>query len=218
MNKRKWLVTTGVFLIVVLMIAGVIATKASFGDADDPMVTLSYITDVLAPDTLAKVEEAIELKNNEFTTAMNLKLSEYTTKLDATINEFEQRNANIANDTAFIDAVTTSVLARMSGESGYTAPTTTTNTGTAEGWKLIDVSNGQVITFAVGGEVLLRIGSASCYAQSSPGLINLTTGEVLESGGNLQKNHHYMVTVKDRGFKATSDSKILVCGSYTILD
>jgi len=215
MNKRKWLVVTSCFLIVVLMLAGSLAVSANFGDADDPMVTLSYITDVLAPDTLAKVEAAIELKNNEFTTAMNLKLSEYTTKLDTTISEFEARNANIANDTAFIDAVTNSVLARMSGDGAATGTTTTTS---GSGWKLIQVSKGQTLSFSVGGEILLRIGSAVCYAPSSPGLINLTTGEVLEAGGNIATNHHYMVTVEGRGFKATSDAKILVSGSYTVLD
>jgi hypothetical protein len=35
---------------------------AEYGSNDDPLVSLSYITDVLAPETLKKVDEEIDKK------------------------------------------------------------------------------------------------------------------------------------------------------------
>ena len=213
MTKRKWILGTSAFLMVLLLLAGYMAIAAEFGSQDDPVVALSYITDVLAPEILQDVNENIELKSNEFTTQMNQKLTEYTTQLDATIAEFEERNLNIATDAQFIDAVTTQVLARMNGTS------TEAGTGSISGgdWRLVEVEKGKTLTFQVGGMVLLRIGSATCVAPSSPGLINLTTATVLDNGSELAQNNLYMITVEGRGFKATgSTNKLLVYGNYTI--
>ena len=217
MSKRKWILTTSAFLMILLLMTGYMAIAAEFGSQDDPVVALSYITDVLAPEILENVNENIELKSKEFSTEMNQKLTEYTMQLDATIAEFEERNLNIATDAQFIDAVTTQVLARMNGTS-----TPGTSSGVSVGgndWKLIEVPKGKTVVFDVGGMVLLRVGDATCVAPSDPGLINLTTATVLSNGSNLSKNNLYMITVQGRGFKATgSTNKLLVSGSYTISD
>jgi len=218
MSKRKWILTTSAFLMILLLLTGYMAIAAEFGSQDDPVVALSYITDVLAPEILENVNDNIELKSKEFSTEMNQKLTEYTTQLDTTIAEFEERNLNIATDAQFIDAVTTQVLARMNGTS---APGTTVTPGASIGggndWKLIEIKKGQTVVFEVGGMCLLRIGDATCVAPSDPGLINLTTATVLGNGGDLSKNNLYMITVQGRGFKGTgSTNKLLVSGTYTI--
>jgi len=217
MSKRKWILTTSAFLMILLLLTGYMAIAAEFGSQDDPVVALSYITDVLAPEILENVNDNIELKSKEFSTEMNQKLTEYTTQLDATIAEFEERNLNIATDAQFIDAVTTQVLARMNGSSNAgTGTSTGVNIG-GNDWKLIEVPKGKTVVFEVGGMVLLRIGDATCVAPSDPGLINLTTATVLGNGNNLAQNNLYMITVQGRGFKATgSTNKLLVSGSYTI--
>ena len=217
MSKRKWILTTSAFLMILLLLTGYMAIAAEFGSQDDPVVALSYITDVLAPEILENVNDNIELKSKEFSTEMNQKLTEYTTQLDATIAEFEERNLNIATDAQFIDAVTTQVLARMNGSSNAgTGTSTGVNIG-GNDWKLIEVPKGKTVVFEVGGMVLLRIGDATCVAPSDPGLINLTTATVLGNGNHLAQNNLYMITVQGRGFKATgSTNKLLVSGSYTI--
>ena len=220
MSKRKWILTTSAFLMILLLLTGYMAIAAEFGSQDDPVVALSYITDVLAPEILENVNDNIELKSKEFSTQMNQKLTEYTSQLDATIKEFEERNLNIATDAQFIDAVTTQVMARLNGTSApgtSTAPTTPAIGG--NDWKLIEVPKGKSVVFEVGGMVLLRVGDATCVAPSDPGLINLTTATVLNNGNNLAKNNLYMITVQGRGFKATgSTNKLLVSGTYTISD
>ncbi|MBS7315883.1 MAG: hypothetical protein KIG74_05710 [Clostridiaceae bacterium] len=213
MVKRKWIAGTSAVLLVLLLLASYMAVAAETTNRDDPLVALSYLTDVLAPETIEKVNAAIELKAQEMETSMNLILTEYTNELEAKIAEFESRNENIATDSSFIAAVTNSVLAQING----TGNSGTTSGGiAASGWQLVQVKSGETYKFSVGGMVLLRIGSATCYTPSSPGIIDTTSGNELEGGGSLERNHLYLVTVDERGFTATSDSKIMVYGSYTV--
>lgn len=206
--KRKWIIGTCAVLLVLLLFASYMAVAAETSKEEDPLVSLSYLTNILAPETIEKVNEAIALKADEMEQRIDLVLSEYTTQLQTTIDEFETRNKNIATDSSFISAVTASVLTEMQANGGSA-------TGTGSGWQLVQVTSGKTYKFAVGGMVLLRIGSATCYTPSSPGIIDVTTGTELEGGGSLEKNHLYLVTVSERGFTASSDSKIMVYGSYT---
>ncbi|MCB6899110.1 hypothetical protein LI036_03120 [bacterium 210917-DFI.7.65] len=85
------------------------------------------------------------------------------------------------------------------------------------GFVLVTLSSGQTLKGEVGTEVMLRVGTASCAASSAPGLIDTTTAGVIDHGAALTKNHLYMMTIEDRGVKATAATvKMLVRGSYTI--
>ncbi|MBQ8389849.1 MAG: hypothetical protein IJX52_02580 [Oscillibacter sp.] len=87
----------------------------------------------------------------------------------------------------------------------------------ADTFSVVTLSNGQVLTGDIGCEVMLRVGSAVCTSPSAPGLIDETNATTLNNGGSLQQNHMYMMTIEDRGVKATSDTvKVLVRGGYTI--
>ena len=89
--------------------------------------------------------------------------------------------------------------------------------GTADTFTVVTLSSGQVLTGDIGCEVMLRVGSASCVASSAPGLIDETSAATLNSGGVLTQNHLYMMTIEDRGVKATAaTTKLLVRGSYTV--
>ena len=66
-------------------------------------------------------------------------------------------------------------------------------------------------------EVMLRVGTASVVSPSSPGLIDSTGGTTLDNGAGLTKNHLYMMTISDRGVKATAaTTKLLVRGTYEV--
>ena len=82
---------------------------------------------------------------------------------------------------------------------------------------VVTLSKGQVLTGDIGCEVMLRVGSATCVAASTPGLVDETSGSTLSGGGALAANHLYMMTVENRGVKAGADTvKLLVRGTYTI--
>ena len=86
------------------------------------------------------------------------------------------------------------------------------------GYTLVTLAQGQVMHLEVGCEVLLRVGSASVQADSSPALIDLSTGGTVNSGASLEKNHLYMSTIEGRTLSADAATvKVLVRGGYTVV-
>lgn len=103
--------------------------------------------------------------------------------------------------------------AELLGQSGGTV----SGASDSANFVLVTLSSGQTLTGSVGCEVLLRVGTAACVASSAPGLIDETTGGTLSGGSALAQNHLYMMTVENRGVKATAATvKLLVRGGYTV--
>ena len=95
--------------------------------------------------------------------------------------------------------------------------TGTPSSGSAS-YVLVSMTNGQVMSLGVGCEVLLRVGSATVQANTSPALIDLSTGGTINSGTSLTKNHLYMATIADRTLTASAnDVKLLVRGSWSVV-
>ena len=89
--------------------------------------------------------------------------------------------------------------------------------GNADTFTVITLTSGETLRGAIGCEVMLRVGTANCVSPSSPGLIDETDASILENGKALTKNHLYMMTIDERGVKATAaTTKLLVRGGYTI--
>ena len=89
--------------------------------------------------------------------------------------------------------------------------------GTSASYTLVTMASGQTMSLEVGCEVLLRIGSATVNANTSPALIDLSTGGTVESGTSLTRNHLYMATIADRTLTPTTSTvKLLVRGSYSV--
>lgn len=95
-----------------------------------------------------------------------------------------------------------------------------TGGGTASGgasYTLITLSSGQTLKLEVGCELLLRVGTARINANTSPALIDLSTGGTINGGTSLTKNHLYMATIPDRTLTPTAATvKLLVRGGYSI--
>lgn len=84
-------------------------------------------------------------------------------------------------------------------------------------YTVVTLSNGQRLSLGVGCEVMLRVGSAAVSANTSPALIDVSTGGSLNSGGTLTANHLYMATISDRFVTATAETvKLMVRGEYTV--
>ena len=95
-----------------------------------------------------------------------------------------------------------------------------TGTGTSsvgsDSFTLVSLSKGQVMSLGVGCEILPRIGTVTVKANTSPALIDTSTGAAVNSGSSLTANHLYMATIADRTLTASGDAKLLVRGSYSI--
>ena len=107
-----------------------------------------------------------------------------------------------------IDARNTQIAAQVSGTSSAAA---------ADTFTVVTLTDGQILKGDIGCEVMLRVGSAVCVSPSSPGLIDETDASILNSSGALVKNHLNMMTLEDRGGKATAaTTELLVRGGYAI--
>ena len=90
------------------------------------------------------------------------------------------------------------------------------STGGSASYTLVSMTNGQVMSLGVGCELLLRVGSVTVKANTSPALIDLSSGGTVNSGTSLTKNHLYMATIADRTLTASGDVKLLVRGSWSV--
>lgn len=172
MKKQAIWRTVAIVLSCVLIGIGTVAAAGSVGTQENPMVTLSYLTEKFLPQIMGEVNTEIEARNEELN------------------REFDVKIAN--------------------GASGG-------GTAAASNFSVVTLKKGQTLKGTLGAEVMLRVGSAVCVADSAPGMIDSTTAGSIDSGANLEKNHLYLMTIVNRGVKATADTvKVLVRGGYTV--
>ncbi|MDR0382341.1 MAG: hypothetical protein LBH86_10175 [Oscillospiraceae bacterium] len=204
MVQKKWVVGLSAFLLVALLFVGYMAMAAELGGRDDPLVTVSYITDELIPGLSGKIDAAVAAKTQEYSDQLEAKYNQLVAGLESGV-------AGGLTDPELIDAVAEAVLRQQGAGAGTGGAVPSADT-----MKRVDITNGQTLKLALGSEALLRLGSAVCVASGSPGLIDATTGGELANGGALEKNHIYLATVEGRGFKADGAVTVFVRGSYTL--
>lgn len=177
-KSKKWMAAA---LALVLMVLGAGAALAAGGDQNDPLVTLSYLKEVVLPDILGQVEESADDRQAELEEDFSAQISQY--KKEA------------------------AELAQSVGGGGETASYT-----------LVTLASGQTMYLDVGCELMLRVGTAKVNAATSPALIDIATGDSINNGASLTKNHLYMATIPDRTITPTAETvKLLVRGGYTVV-
>ena len=93
----------------------------------------------------------------------------------------------------------------------------TGGTGSDASYTLVTLTSGQTMALEVGCEVMLRVGTATVNAATSPALIDISTGGTINNGTSLTKNHLYMATIADRTITPTAATvKLLVRGGYSV--
>lgn len=156
MKKKIRIITAAIIL--VIMAAGItVYARSNYGTAEDPLITKSYLDDVMAPQLIEQFRK-----------------------------ELDETQGNVGS----------------SGNGSF---------------EVVTLTSGQVLQGEVGCEIMLRIGSASVYADDSPGLVDTSSGTTIDNGAALTANHLYMVTIRDNGIMAGSTTtKVLINGNYSI--
>lgn len=210
MSGKKWMVGVSAVLVLTAATTGYMALAADYGSKEDPLVTLSYITDVLSPETVQLLEDKINSKATETEQNLDKKIADFSAQMDAKISEFQGQSASAVVNDEFIAKVAEAVAQKSTSavSGGQSA---------SAGWSVVKVANGKTIMLPLGTEVVLRLGSGECYSTGTTGLINLSTGSTLSNGQSVAANNLYLVTIEGgRGIKATADMTVMVSGSYTI--
>jgi len=86
----------------------------------------------------------------------------------------------------------------------------------APGFVAVTVGGGQKILLSMGSELLFREGTAVCASPSTPGLVDMTDGGVLEDRGIPQVNHLYLATDGGRSLVASDTVTVLIRGEYSV--
>lgn len=185
-------------VVTAVAIAASVTVFASYDSAKDPIVSLSYLTDIFKPEV--KSELKTELKN-ELKTELK---SELKAELEAEIKadlEAEIYNKLSEDYSATFDALQKQLDA-LSNE-----------------YEVVTLEKGQRLRANAACEFVILSGSASVKcATADEGLIDCTEGTILYDGQAIPQNHKILVPDNgdDRGFSAAGAVEILVKGGCTI--
>lgn len=171
MRKKR----LGLLVLSLALALALAVTALAAGGEEDPLVTLSYLSQTVMPQILKDVETQTAKRQEELA-------QEFTAQIDQ-----------------------------------YKEDTSALNNGGSANYTLVTLTSGQTMALEVGCELLLRVGSATVNAATSPALIDTTDGGTINSGTALTQNHLYMATIPDRTLTPAADTvKLLVRGGYTV--
>lgn len=202
--KKKWMTLATAAVLITVTVMGYLSVSADYGDANDPLVSLSYINQVVLPQANTTIQNAFNTTKADLDKTMNSKVAEAKSIITELLNDY---NSPESVDQALLDEVSVKLAALLD------------SAGTAKAkdeWKVVRLTAGQTLKGQVGCQMLLRFGEATVVAETEPGLINLTSSNELRTGAALAKNNLYMVTIKNNGIKAADNVTLLICGTYTI--
>ena len=203
MNKLKKYVVT-ILSCALLCGTTVLATSDSFDSSTDPLVSLSYINEIVIPDLSAQIQEAKNLAQN------------FAEKADK--SALEAANARIKNLEKELEAIKETVSSFQS----------TLNKSTS--YEVLNLKFGQkLISREYSLEVILRTGDVEVISPFTnenggeyvQGIADLTLGEDVQDGTAIAKNHLIVVPKggDGRGIIVTSqEAYILVRGAYEIVE
>lgn len=202
--KKKWMTVVTAAVLIAVTVVGYLSVSADYGDQNDPLVSLSYISQVVLPQANATIQNAFSTTKGQFDQTMAERIAEARGIITELLNDY---NSPESVDQELLDEVSVKLAALLQ------------SAGTAQAkdeWKVVRLTSGQTLKGQVGCQMLLRFGEATVVAESEPGLINLTSSNELNTGAKLATNNLYMVTIKNNGIKAGANATLLVCGTYAI--
>ena len=204
-NKRKWTVILSAAVLVLISLASYLSITAEYGDKEDPLVTLSYVNEVLTPQTMEKFNAEIDAKKTEFSQELDAKIKEASDKIEVLISAYGTESQTGELNENLVSMIADEVIKKMGAAQG----------GTDSGWTLLKLNAGQSVTCGIGCEIVLRLGSATCVSSGTTGPIDLSDATVLAPDKGYAENHLYLVTIEGRGLKAGSNGcTILIKGDY----
>lgn len=183
-------------LLVLLFGGAVVMAAGGYGSTEDPLVTLSYITDVAVPEANARIDAVFKEKQSAVDSDIAAKMQQMRQELASGI----EQTGTVSQEV--MDQVAAAAAAQVNGGSG----------GAGAQWRSVTMVKGQSLAGTVGCQLILRKGGASCYS----GMVNLSSGETLGHGQAVALNNLYLIGTDGCGFTATADCTVLVNGSANI--
>ena len=190
---KKRLITIALATVLIL-VTGVYAVYGDNDITNDPLISLSYINEVLWPEIEDMVERAVKVGE--------LVREERDDTEEETDDETEEETET--EEESETDTTDAPVAPAKSFE-----------------YEVLHLMEGAILVSETPCEIILRSGHATASLHGNDnGLADLTDGGELMEGDSLVANHLLMIPRGDgRGFKITSEEAyIMVRGGYTIVE
>lgn len=197
MNNKKWTIWLTCILVAVLMVAGLGVIAAEYGSQSDPLVTLSYIEQVLLPQAKKDVDKQVEDSMEDFEDLLTSKNKDVQKYIDKKLRSFASGDV----DEDLVEEIAALILEENDTSAVSNAP-----------WAVITVPAGATVVCEPGVQAVLRSGQASSTAL----LVDLSNGEDLTAGKALALNHMYVTDASGEGFFTAQGCTVLISGGYTI--
>lgn len=77
----------GAIVLTAVVAVGAFSASAAGGDQTDPLVTLSYLTQVVTPELLGKVDEQVAANEKALTDKLNAAIDEYSKQMEQVLGQ-----------------------------------------------------------------------------------------------------------------------------------
>lgn len=193
MNHQKKIRTMIAAASVVLTL-GVSVLAASYDSSEDPLISLSYLTNIFKPEIEQEYEERVA-------------------ELEARLSELENTSSIPEENEPIIDTTPET-------EEPVIDTTPDDPLAASAAYEVVELTYGDSLYAVSACDIMLRSGSASCIApDASQGIADYTDGYEVYNDQAIVKNHMLLIPRGDgRGIKALSESVfVMVRGEYTIV-
>ena len=195
----------------VLLFTTVFAASDSFDSSTDPLVSLSYINEVVIPDLEAQIQEAkaiAEANSNKASKSELQAVADRVTSLEKKMSNISAAVESILEDIRDLEV----------------------NKPMSAAYDTVRLTYGQkIFSQELSFEIILRVGEAEVispfnYEEGGEyvvGIADVTAGVDVTDGSKIEKNHMLVVPCggDGRGVLVTSEyAYILVRGEYYIVD
>ncbi len=206
---RKYIVP--VLLCAILCATAVFAAGDSFDSSTDPVVSLSYINEVVIPDLSEQIKEAKAIAEANYNKASKSELQAVADRVSSLEKQLSNINASVA-----------SIISSLESEENKPMSAAYDTVRLTYGQKLFSVKSS--------ADIILRTGTAEVISpfvygtedevEYEQGIADITAGIDLGDGVAVDKNHMLVIPAADgRGLLVTSEyAYFLVRGEYNIVE
>ena len=176
--------------------------EPTWDPAADPLISLSYVNDILVPSYDAKLAE----------------LSAAISTLDTRLIESEKKVAALATTNAALMGENASLRAEIEA---LKAEDAAIRGEIGEGWEIVCLKKGAKLLAESPVEVILRSGTALVVSIAQNGVNDISTGTELSNAAEVPLFHCLIVPRggDGRGVQVTSaEAYLMVRGDYSIVD
>jgi len=197
LENKKWTIRLVCVLVAVFMMAGLGVIAAEYGSQSDPLITLSYIEEVLLPKSKKDVDDMVADALEDYEDTLADQTKDVEKYIDKKLRSFASGDV----DDALVEEIAAVIAEQINVQTPTNAP-----------WAVVELPVGYTVVCETGVQVILRTGQVNCNGS----LVDLSNGEVLASGGALASNHLYAVEGQGRSLFTTQGCTVLISGGYTL--